>query len=169
MKRTVFRNIWLVLILILGVSAWLLYQRANDMVAQIDRVEGNLLLLKRERNNVEQLSKSLEQLDRLTVDERYTTRLDLLRHLDLETANHEFIVRSPQAKEVGNTTLYIRDFTLKAIMPYADALALADQLHSNRKTVLSSYEVSAVLKNQERYGDWVNMKIDGAIYGLEKR
>ncbi len=169
MKRTVFRNIWLFLIFVLGVSAWLLYQQANGLAAQIDRVDGNLLLLNRERNNVEQLSKALEQLDSLTVDERYTTRLDLLRHLDLETANHEFIVRSPQTKEIGNTALYIRDFTLMATMPYADALALADRLHANGKTVLSSYKVTTILRNQELYGDWVNLEINGAIYGLEKR
>jgi hypothetical protein len=168
MKRTTFRNAWLIVVIILLGASYFLFKRAEEEFATIDRAEAVLIQLKRERNNREALSAQLANLDKLTVDERDTTRLDILRHLNLETKDYDFYLQSKQAQQIGGTTLYARNFSVSTRLPYAKALQLADFLHANKKVVLSRYALREVTETHI-YGDQVDIEINGSLYGLEKR
>ncbi|MDD9912130.1 MAG: hypothetical protein OXQ96_03665 [Alphaproteobacteria bacterium] len=169
MGRTSFRNLWLCVVVILLGTAWFLFQKAEKVWASISQTEAMIIQLRREKNNVENLSASLTELDSLTVDERNTTRLDLLRHLNLETKDYKFSLVSRQEEQLGGIKLFVRKFELATELPYAKALQLADTLHANKKVVLHSYVMFPVGSSANMYGDLVSIKMKGSLYGLEKK
>ncbi len=169
MKRTHFRNLWLLTLLVLVGSTWLMFRKAEEIKTEFSRAEKTLTSLKHEKRNAEKLAASLKELDNLTVDERATTRLDILRHLGMQKQEYDFKVSSRQAEKVGTSKLYVRLFELAANLRYAKALQLADDLHANKKVVLHKYEMSPVASIKGKYGDWVSIKIKGSLYGLEKK
>lgn len=164
MSRTGFRNLWLVVIGLMLSSAWFVFQKAEREYAQTERQNARLEQLKRERRDAEKLSASLAELDSLTINENEATRLEILRHLGLETQSYGFDIQSRSAKVIGDGTLYTRRVSLKSEVSYAESLKLLDTLHSTKKFLLER----VTMRESNGYGDQVVMEIDGIIHGLEK-
>ena len=90
------------------------------------------------KRNQETLARQHNQLDDFTIDERNATRLDILRHLELQATGYDFRLEASQSVDAGGVSLFTRQFILKATLPYAQALALADRIHNNPKVVIQS-------------------------------
>lgn len=169
LNRATFRNLWLLVSLLLIGAAWFMFQKGQESQEFVRRIENTIKQLKIEKNNQEALSLALDKLDKLTLDERNATRLDILRHLDLQATGYKFQLQERQNNDVGETALYTRKFTLNATLPYAQALSLADKLHTNAKVVLDEYKVEQVNLVDDIFGDAVRLQLSGTLYGLEKQ
>lgn len=164
MTRSKFRLIWLLSLLFMLLSAFLLYQKAKDTDAHVNRKKSRLQGLYQERQEVSRLSTYLEKLDRLTIDETTATRLAILRHLGIENTDYTFRVTSKQAQIVGGTSVFLRRVQLEAKLKYSEALQLVDKLYKTQKILLDHVIINPI----DIYEDRVKIKIEGTLYGLEK-
>ena len=170
MKRTHFRNLWLLVIIALLGASWFIFNKAESTKVEIEQKKRTVNKLQKQKNSAQQLAENLRELDKLTLDEEKTTRLDILRHLDLQMQEYDFIVQSARGEQVSGNMLYIRQFELRAILPYHKALMLADTLHANKKVALYRFVLEPYSSSgQVRYGDWMRIKINGSLYGLDKK
>ena len=168
MTRNLFRNLWLLVTAILLASTWFMFRNGQEATQQADQAQFTINQLQMERNSQQRLATQLDELDNLTIDERNATRLDILRHLDLEATGYKFKLEQPQADDIGGTSLFIRQFELETLLPYAQALALADKLHNNPKVVIDTYSLIRVTLADPVYGEHVKIQINGSLYGLQK-
>ena len=169
LTRANFRNLWLLVSVLLIGGGWFMFQKAQERAQDVDRVIRTINQLRIEKNNQQALANALQKLDSLTLDERNATRLDILRHLDLQATGYKFRLQDRQGEEEGGITLYTRKFTLNTTLPYSQALNLADKLHNNPKVVLDTYKLSRVTLLDDIYGDAVQLELHGTLYGLEKQ
>ena len=164
LQRSSFRNIWILsMVLIVGI-AFFVYQQAiaqRDMIADSQM---QLSDLNAELDNASRRAQALDKLDKLTIDERTATRLDILRHLGLEQTDYGFTVNTKIGRQIGDATLYLRNITLDVDLPYAQALELADKLYAMKKIVVGRMS----LQVSQYTGDKVHLTLEGTIYGLEK-
>lgn len=162
--RGSFRNIWLLLLVALLGIALLVFNQGRGAKDEIGAKTSQLGDLTRELDNAARRSAALEELDKLTIDEKTATRLDILRHLGLEQTDYDFQVNARQNRIIGDSTLYLRSVHLEAQVSYAEAMGLVDRLYDTRKIVLNRITVN----RSGLPGDKVTLSIDGTIYGLEK-
>lgn len=162
--RTTFRNIWLLTIALMLVIAFTLYRQAVNTQDDMASQQMQLAALRAELDNASRRSLALDKLDGLTINEKTATRLDILRHLGLEQTEYDFQVNTRQARQVGDSSLYLRNVRLEGDMPYAQALDLLDRLRATNKIVLNKMTLRASPKT----GDNVHMILEGTIYGLDK-
>lgn len=164
MVRQSFIRVMLLFISILLLIAVLVYQQTKAQNTELENQRLGLMELNRELDNMARLSSALTMLDELTIDEKTSTRLNLLRHLGLEQSGYMFEVASKQTRQMNNVALYLRQVNIRADIPYRTALGLADRLHNTRKVVLNTVQ----LEPSPTPGDNVLISIKGTIYGLEK-
>lgn len=169
MKRTQFRNVWLMVIAALLVGAWYMFQQAEDERLRIVRAQNRLKALKQERINAQNLSSALAELDQLTLDEATATRLEILRHLGLETTTYDFSIRGRETRQIRGTSVQIRRVQLRADLPYAQALRLVDELHANRKILLQTVSLEESKGRKIFTPDQITLKVEGLLYGLDKK
>lgn len=162
--RRSFRNMSLLLIVLLLSLMLLVFNWSESENEDITQKTYQLNDLSSELENAARRSAALDELDKLTIDEKTATRLDILRHLGLEQTNYNFIVNSRQEKPVADAQLYMRTVQMEAMLPYAQALALVDRLHETRKIVMTRIQ----LQRSAEPGDMVVLRLEGTIYGLEK-
>lgn len=164
MNRTTFRNTWILLMLIVVGLAVLVFRQGQMEQDNIAGFTFQLNALKAELENAAKRAIALEELDKLTINEKTATRLDILRHLGLEQSGYDFQVNARQVKVVGESNLDLRVVQLQANMSYDEAMALMDRLHETKKIVISKLE----LRKSGEAGDKVYFVLEGTIYGLEK-
>ncbi|MCP5405690.1 MAG: hypothetical protein H6922_05670 [Pseudomonadaceae bacterium] len=164
LSRSSFRNVWILLTLAMLGGSFFVFQTTQGYKDDIQRKNASLRSLKSELDNAARRAEALKELDGLTINEKTATRLDILRHLGLEQSGYKFDVNGRQVMNIGNAVLYQRMVRLVADLPYAQAMALVDQLHETRKIVINQVE----LRRSTSPGDKVNITIEGKIYGLEK-
>lgn len=164
LSRKSFRNIWILMMMALLGLAMLVFNQGNDARDDIAGKTAQLADLTRELDNAARRSAALQELDKLTIDEKTATRLDILRHLGLEQTNYNFSVNGRQNRVIGDATLYVRIVRLEADLPYNDAMALIDRLYDTRKIVINKIQVG----RSGKLGDMVSIVIEGNIYGLDK-
>ena len=112
-----------------------------------------------------QRSAALAALDKLTIDEANATRLDILRHLNLEKSDLTFNLTSKAVRKVGAIDLYIRNFNLSGSdATYGKALEMIDWLNSTNKVAVNT----VALQSGTGYGDSVAFTVNGILYGLDK-
>jgi hypothetical protein len=162
--RQSFIKISMLVIMLLLLMATLIYRVINQQAVLIQAKEQELVNITRELENMAKLSNALIMLDELTIDEKMATRLNLLRHLELEKSSYKFDIVSKQTKQIGDVNLFLRQIDIRAEMPYFAALLLADRLHNTRKMVINQIELSRV----NTPGDNVGFYLKGTLYGLEK-
>lgn len=164
MNRTTFRNIWLLLMLVMVGLSFLVFRQGQTEQDNIANYTFQLNALKAELENAAKRAVALEELDKLTINEKTATRLDILRHLGLEQSGYDFQVNARQVKVVGESNLDLRVVQLQANMSYDDSMNLMDRLHETKKIVISKIE----LRKSSESGDKVYLILEGTIYGLEK-
>jgi hypothetical protein len=164
LSRASYRNIWLLLLLMLLGLALMVFNMGRGARQEIDTKTMQLNNLTRELDNASRRSTALTELDKLTINEKTATRLDILRHLGLEQTDYAFAVNAHQDRIIGDTTLYLRSVKLEAQLSYDDAMNLLDRLQDTRKIVLSKITIG----RSSDVGDKVSLSIEGTIYGLDK-
>ncbi len=160
-----FRNIWLLFMVCMLASSLFLFKKGEKERTNLERANSRIIQLNRELRNMQSLSAALMELDNLTIDEKTATRLEILRHLDLEKSKYDFILNSSQDLPAGETKVSTRNFTIRTVLPYKEVMGLVDQLHANRKILLSDYSI----RPSGEPGDKVLVTVDGRLYGLGKR
>lgn len=167
MNRSTFRNVWITSVaLLLGSSFWL-YQMYEAQRLEIQSAETMQEQLARERQASRDTSADLSRLDKLTIDERKTTTLDIIRHLEIAEPKNvlPYSTTSRVEKVVGTTTLYVRQFSLTTKMSYSQAMGEVARFYRMGKVVINRVSVEPI---SGTYDDTVNMKIEGTLYGLQK-
>ena len=164
MTRSTFRNIWILLNLVLLGLAFMAFQWGGQEQETIALHTAQLRTLKSELEHAERRSVALEELNKLTINEKTATRLDILRHLGLEQSDYDFQVNARLVKQISGVNLYLRIIRLQGSISHDQAMALLDRLHETRKIVISKVE----LKRSTKPGDMVDLVMEGTIYGLEK-
>jgi len=162
-RQTLFR-LWGAGFFFLLFAAGATYHMGQNTRAEIDQANLSLQAAYQELENVQRLSVATAELDKLTLNEKVTTRLEILRHLGFEQSNYKVDISSRQNQQVGATTLYLRTLTVTLSLPYAMALAVIDQIHNARKMVLGRI----TLKPSATDASLVETTLVGTIYGLEK-
>ena len=165
MNRSTFRNLWLLTMVLAILAGLFMFNRAQDTETRITRAEMRLNLLRNELENAARLSAALAELDALTIDERTATRLNILRHLGLENTDYDFNVTAKQVRQLGDTSLIVRNIEMRGLLTYAQSLALLDHLYNTRKIILNRMQMSTT----NDYGDAVEVRLSGLLYGLEKQ
>ena len=164
MSRTTFRNLWILIVLVLLVASVIIFRQSQDYQKKIDRANSTHKKLTRELRSGAQLSAALANLNNLTIDENKATRLDILRHLGLEKKDLKFQISSKAEQTIGYTKLYIRQFRLSGDIPYRDVLEQIDSLHATNKVAIGI----VTLEGGKEYGDVTKFEIRGKLYGLDK-
>jgi hypothetical protein len=163
--RSSFRNMSLLLIALLLSLMMLIFNWAQGEAESITQKTYQLTDLSNELENAARRSAALDELDKLTIDEKTATRLDILRHLGLEQTNYTFSVNARNDRTIADANLYTRMVQMEAQLPYGDALDLIDRLHETRKIVITRIQ----LERSTQTGDKVMLSLEGTIYGLEKQ
>lgn len=164
MTRSASRRLWLLIIGLLLIGAYVAFKKAQTLQGDIALAEERRVQLNRDLRQGNIFSAALSDLDKFTINERQATTLDILRHLDLQESSLNYETRSIVSRSVGGVILYTRRFALRGTMSYAEALAQVDWLHNTNKVVIDRVTLDAA----EGYGDVVNVQIEGTLYGLEK-
>lgn len=164
MNRTTFRNIWIAIVIVLLISAMFVLNKGQKLQEQVERANAKRERLERDFRAGNQLSAALAKLDNLTINENQATRLDILRHLELEKSDLDFRISSKIERREGGGSLFARQFTLSGDLPYEYVLARMDWLNTTQKAEIRELG----MRVGEGYGDSVSFKIEGMIYGLEK-
>lgn len=165
MKRTTFRNLWIVGMITLLGSAYYVFKKSSEFQTLIEIAKSRKERLVRDLKAGNQLSAALADLDALTINEKKATRLDILRHLDLEKSELYFQTGTKTQRRFGPVTLYKRNFTFSGELPYAEALAEMDAMQATNKVAIQSFRV----KKGDGLGDKVQFTLKGVLYGLDKR
>lgn len=152
------------IILALLVSAYYILSKAQDMQIDISSAQARKNQLQRDLRAGNLFSAALVDLDNFTINENNATTLDILRHLGLEESIVNYETRSRSIRPIGGTDVYIRRFTLKGKMSFAEAMAQVDWLHSTNKVVMNRIEIEPGAE----YGDVVKFELEGTLYGILK-
>lgn len=164
MSRTSFKNFWLLVVALLLLTSFFVFRKGQEFDVKIEKSEKKKDRLTRDLRTSNQLSVALSTLDKLTIDEGQATRLDVLRHLNLEKSELNFGVSSKSERKIGTTRLFARTFTLTGELPYNRVLEQIDWLHGTKKVAIND----VLLEPGKEYGDSVKFKVGGVLYGLDK-
>lgn len=166
MTRSTFRRLWLLGLLLIVATSLFVYRKAETLDKEISYAEIQRASLEEELNLGSQISADLATLDSLTINERESTKLSVLRNLNLENTNLTFEIQSKVEQVIGAATLFSRRYVFRGALPYADALTQIDQLHNTKKAVIDSIFIQP---DQQAGGDVVSFEVGGVVYGLEKQ
>lgn len=166
MTRSGLLQLTIVILLICASIMGLLWWYIQKADLQLNQLNGTLEGKKTELANLAQMTEAQDKLDKLTLDERETTQLALLRHLALEDTPLDFQVLGREARPSGDTTLIIRSISLQINKSYTDQMALLDQLYRNGKLHIN--KVTMTRAELLDVMDPVSMVIEGVMYSLEK-
>jgi hypothetical protein len=166
MTRTGQRNLILICCGALVILAGLFYLQSQKSLEAAKVLGQERDGLQRELANVSRRAATLTELNQLTIDERTATQLNILRHLGLAKMDIDFRLSARDTRQMGVDNLYVRTANIQTQVPYAEALKLLDMLHANRKMVLT--EITLLAGRPEKDDD-VTLRVNGRIYGLEKR
>lgn len=165
MTRSGFRRLWLLVLIILLISSYMVYNKTTNKQFEIDnvmRVKDSLVL---ERESSKSMASRLQKVDELTLHEPDTTRLDILRFLGIEEDNiFEYEPTTRLVQTAGGIEIYERTFMLKAELPYTVAMRQIDKLYANEKVTL----LQVSMKHQNVPGHIVNVEVEAKIYALDK-
>jgi hypothetical protein len=164
MNRTTFRNIMILVSLVLAGLALLFYFQGKKAQANVQTDTYTLQALRQELDNVARLSAALTELDQMTIDEKTATQLNLLRHLNIEQNDFYFQVMSRQVLTLGESSVISRQVELQTKLPYPETLKLMDDLYNTKKLQVVSIEMEPVYPLNGN----VALKLTGNVYGLEK-
>jgi hypothetical protein len=166
MTRTALLQLTIVILLVCAAVTALLWWYVQQAEIRLQQLNSTRDAKQTELANLSQMTEAQAKLDGLTLDERETTQLALLRHLELENVPLNFQVMSREARPSGDTTLITRAISLQLVDTYSTQMALLDQLFGNGK--IQIHKVTMMRSENPEIADPVDMNIEGVIYSLEK-
>ena len=148
-------------------SAFIAFNQAQEYKMKADRAMRERDVYTRKLQANAQISADLRKLNESTIDQNTSTKLDVLRYMDLADDDIVLNESGETLRKVGRTNLYVRRFSVRprVNVSYNEALRLADRMVNNPAVVVN--EIS--LKVGKGYGDSTELEIRGTLYGLEKR
>jgi hypothetical protein len=105
MTRTKFRRFWLITLALMLGAAMYAHDEYENTNKKVGLMQKSVDRLTAERRSGSQITASLADLDSRTVDQKFSTRLDLLRYLGLEESRLKIDFSSPSAKRIGKAEL----------------------------------------------------------------
>jgi hypothetical protein len=165
MTRTSLLNICILVLVICAAVAGLLWWQIGKAEEQLVNLRSTLSQKQAEFANLNDMTTAQEKLDVLTLDERTSTQLDILKHLGLEQVDLNFTVNSRETRTVGDTNLIVRTVNLDVTQSYPEVQALIDQLYANGKLQIRGLELTP---SEEEMPDPVTLRMEGMLYSLEK-
>ena len=166
MTRSALLQLTIIILLVCAAVAGLLWWYIQQADVRLQQLNITRDAKQAELSNLSQMTEAQEKLDGLTLDERETTQLALLRHLELENVPINFQVISREARPSGDTTLITRAISLQMVNGYVEHMALLDQLFGNGKIQIN--KVTMMRAEKPEVADPVDMVVEGMIYSLEK-
>lgn len=166
MTRTALLQLTIIVLLVCAAVSGLLWWYVQQADVHLQQLNITRDAKRAELGNLSQMTEAQAKLDSLTLDERETTQLALLRHLGLESVPINFQVISREARPSGDTTLITRAISLQMVNNYAEHMALLDKLFGNGKIQLN--KVTMMRTENPEISDPVDMTVEGMIYSLEK-
>jgi hypothetical protein len=165
MNRRGILTLWGVLLVMLLVGTLVVFEFNSSETIVIQQHQSDLAASRQELENVSRLSTALKKLDQLTIDENTATRLEILRHLQMENNDYNIVIGARSPHVVGSVALTQRQITITADLSYADAMALADRVYNQGRMNVTGVTLSNAPDNS---GAEVEIKIEGMLYGLDK-
>jgi hypothetical protein len=165
MTRTSLFNICVLVLVICAAVAGLLWWQIGKAEEQLVTLRSTLSQKQAELANLSAMTEAQEKLDTLTLDERTSTQLDILKHLNLEQIDLNFTLNSRETRTVGDTNLIVRTVNLQVTQSYPEVQTLIDQLYANGKLQIRGLELIA---SEEPMNDAVSLRMEGMLYSIEK-
>jgi hypothetical protein len=166
MTRTKFRRFWLITLALMLGAAMYAHDEYENTNKKVGLMQKSVDRLTAERRSGSQITASLADLDSRTVDQKFSTRLDLLRYLGLEESRLKIDFSSPSAKRIGKAELNVRKLQVDGTLPYEEALNQLDYFYNTKKVAIKTVNLNAI--GLENYDDTVKFSLTGEIYGLRK-
>lgn len=166
MTRTKFRRFWLITLALMLGAAMYAHGEYEEKIKKVSLMQKVVDRLTAERRSGSQITASLADLESRTVDQKFSTRLDLLRYLGLEESRLKITFGNPSTKRIGSAELTVRVLQVDGALSYEDTLNQLDYFYNTKKVAIKSLSLKAV--GNENYDDTVNFSLKGEIYGLRK-
>jgi hypothetical protein len=166
MTRSGVRNFSFLILLAMTAVVGLLWWQIQQTQLQLQSLNATLEGKRAEFANLSMLTKAQDKLDALTLDERASTQLDILRYLGLEQMNFAFSVDARESQAVGDAELIVRTVSLKVQQAYGDVLPLIDKLFGTGKLQITSIQL---MRGDELVPEDVNLTMQAKLYSLAKR
>jgi hypothetical protein len=165
MTRTSFRKLWLLSLATMMAITSYAYNSSEELSGKV-----SLAIRQKDKLNTElrmgnQLTAALATLDERTLNEKNVTRLTLMRYLGIAESDLSFIPQQAVNIRIGNTKVTTRDFTIRAVMSYSEALKQLDYFYSTEKVNISTISINP---SANGFGDIVQLNMRGIVYGLYK-
>jgi hypothetical protein len=166
MTRSGIRNLTLIFLVGFALSAILLWVQVRHAQERSMQLQGSLEARRSELNNLNFLVAAQDKLDALTMDERRSTQLDVLKYLGLEKIKLDFRIDSRESRTVGDTNLIVRTVTVQARESYAGLMQLMDRLFASGK-----FNISGILVQQgeQTVPESASLILQGRLFSLQKQ
>ena len=164
MSRTKFRQTWMAIMAIMLLATSYAYNKYQSMQLMVNRANSELTRLQNEKSTGDKMTAALVDLNTHTLDEAKATKLEIMRYLGIEQTDFTLVEKVPVRKNVGGSEVTVRLFDLDGVSSYSDVLRRLDLFHEIKKVSVHRIEITPTT----HYGDLVNFKMEGAIYGLQK-
>jgi hypothetical protein len=167
MTRSALLNLMLLVLLVCGAVTGLLWWYVQRAEAKLIELRIDLETRKTELANLHQMTEAQTRLDALTLDERTTTQLELLKHLGLEKMELSFEIAAREEQPVGDTSLITRGIVISLDQSYPDQMAFIEKLYGNGKLQIAKIELRRAIV--AGIADPVALRLEGKIYSIEKK
>jgi hypothetical protein len=148
------------------VSAILLWWQVQKQQERVVQLRDNLTARQAEFANLTFLVAAQDKLDTLTMDERRSTQLDVLKYLGLEMINLDFRIDGRESRSVGDTALIVRTVTVQTRKPYQEVMAQIDQLFESGKFNIVNLNIQ---RGDEGKPEDTALLLKGRLFSLQKQ
>jgi hypothetical protein len=166
MTRSALRLLTILGLLCMAVSALLLWWQVQKQQERVMQLRDNLIARQAEFANLTFLVAAQDKLDTLTMDERRSTQLDVLKYLGLEKINLDFRIDGRESRSVGDTALIVRTVTVQARKPYQEVMTLIDQLFESGKFNIVNLNIQ---RGDEGKPEDTALLLQGRLFSLQKQ
>jgi hypothetical protein len=166
MNRSTSRNITGLMLFCMVVSSGLLWLQVQKQQAKVEVLQGNLTTRQNELANLNFLVAAQDKLDELTMDERRSTQLDVLKYLGLEKIKLDFRLDGRESRSIGDTALVVRTVTVQAKKSYQETMELVDRLFASGKFNIVNLTLR---KGDENIPESTSLLLQGRLFSLNKQ
>lgn len=165
MTRSKFRRFWMITLGLMLAAVMYSYNKYTETGMNIDSMKYQVDNLTLQQQTGNQLTASLADLDSRTINERESTRLDILRYLGLEESRLGISISPAVERNIGGTRVATRDVVISGEMRFEDALSQLDYFYNTKKISIRYVEM---VPTKESYDGVVKFSLGGMVYGLQK-
>ncbi len=166
MTRTNLRLLTILFLMCMIICGFLLYWQVQKQQVRVQELESSRAARQLEFDNLRFLVISQDKLDSLTMDERLSTQLDVLKYLGLEKIKLDFRIDGRDSRSAGDTTLIARNVTVQARKSYQEINALVDQLFNSGKFNIVNLTLT---KGDDSLPESTALMLQGRLFSLQKQ